>query len=263
MIGKFQLLNPASLVAVAALALLCGDSMAHCAGNHTGDHPHCQGGGPGGEPSDELALDIEFRCSHDMVDRLCEPDGPDRVQGDGNKAFVDSIDDVTAVVTSNGTLLFGTGGTKKKGSIRQVFTDFTEGAGSSVPLTSGDVTTTDALAFPYRTKIQVNRRNTIEDLRDISVGQTAWLDMWLDVSISDGGSGSVIFLRFDSENANTECRSDGSQDVPVFRESDTRWIVDAPAGTVGCVFVLDRDQSNSGNKGDYVMGPFRFEFSAL
>ena len=256
---------PSAGFALAILLLSCGDSLAHCGGKHTGDHPHCQGGGdPGGDPAGEQPLNATFRCPEVGVDRNCSPTGSvDLVQGDGNGVWEEGVDDANVIINSNGTLIFGTGGNKKHGSIRNVYTDFTQGPGGAVPVSSGAVTTTDALAFPYRTKFQINRRNDIEDLRDITVGQTMWLDMWLDVTISDGGPGSIIWVRFDSMDDNSECQSAGSEDVPVHRETETRWIVDVPAGTVGCVYVLDRDQSNSGNKGDWVLGPFKIEFNAM
>ena len=254
-----------STIFLFTLMLLPIGVSAHCKGKHTGDHPHCQGGDPGGDPGSELALSVSFRCSDVGIDRSCAPTGSaDRLQGDGGGAFVEGSDKVNAVLTSPGRFRMNTGGNKKTGSTRKVYMDFTEGSTSFVPLTSGNITTTDGLVFPYRTVIHLNRRNDIADPRNITVGQTVMLDMWADLEISDGGATSTIFVRFDSMNANSECQSAGSQDVPVFRESDTLWIVDVPAGTVGCVYVLDsEDSSNSGNKGDWVMGPFEFEFSAL
>ena len=261
----------ASLMAFATVAFVSGSlSMPatayahHCKGGHAND-PGCEPGG-GGDGGGELALSVTFRCSNVGIDRAClGPSDPDRIQGDGNGAFEHGSDKVTAKLTKFGRFLLNTGGNKKSGSTRMVYLDYTEGNGNSVPLTAGNVTTTDALGFPYKTVIHLNRRNDIADLRDITVGQTVFLDMWADILISDGGDVSQVSARFDAQKVNN-CPSAAStpQDVPVFRDSETRWTVTVVSGALACVTVSDsEDSSNSGYKGDYSLGPLEMELNAL
>ena len=81
---RFILSAPATaLVLALAGPLHVPDAAAHCAGNHTGNHPHCDGGGGSTESGEPIPLDCAFS---DLVD--------DTLFSDTGLGYSDGVDKV-------------------------------------------------------------------------------------------------------------------------------------------------------------------------
>ena len=223
------------LLAIAASIALAPAYASHCKGKHKND-PGCGGGD---DSNTSMPVTVTFQCPGGVA--ACDQ----HVWHDAtNFVYTDGQEGVSASISRHGHLNFHTGLRKNKVPTRQFVFDYSNASGSAVPLDppAGLIgnTSTD-IAFNYNTHIQVNRRLTVADLRLMTVGQTLSLDMWADLTVYDGKSGSGIVGRFDATSGNNCPFPAGTagQDVSVTRTpgppDKSQWVVTAPAGLKACV----------------------------
>ncbi len=228
----------AILATLACLGFSVPAATHECDGHKNKDHKHCAGNG-GGDTNTRMPVTVTFRCPG----AVC---GPHVFHDAIHSVYTDGEEDVFASISRDGGgFNFHTGLKKNKVPIRQFVFDYenapapTEG---EVPLDppAGPIDITTSIAFNYNTHIQVNRRRDVPDLRLMMEDVSESLDMWFDLTVYDGRSGSGVLGRFDATSGNNCPLPAGSAgDVTVTRTQGPpfkfQWVVTAPAGLKACV----------------------------
>jgi hypothetical protein len=236
----------AVLATLACLGYSVPAAAHECDGHKNKDHKHCPGNGNGGGGTNtRMPVTVTFRCPGDVV--VCGP----RVFHDAiNSVYTDGEEGVFASISNDGGgFNFHTGLKKNKVPTRQFVFDYENApapapSGGVVPLDppAGPIDITTSIAFNYNTHIQVNRRRDVPDLRLMTKDVSEPLDMWFDLTVYDGQSGSGILGRFDATSGNNCPLLAGSAgDVSVKRTQGPpddlkfQWVVTASAGLKACV----------------------------
>lgn len=234
----------AVLATLACLGFSVPAAAHECDGHKNKEHKHCPGSGNGGgDTNTRMPVTVTFRCPDVMV---C---GPHVFHDAINLVYTDGEEGVFASISRDGGgFNFHTGLKKNKVPARQFVFDYENApapTGGVVPLDppAGPIDITTSIAFNYNTHIQVNRRRDVPDLRLMTEDVSEPLDMWFDLTVYDGQSGSGVLGRFDATSGNNCPLAAGlAGDVTVTRTQGGpplnlkfQWVVTAPAGLKACV----------------------------
>lgn len=233
---------------------------AHCAGKHTGNHPHCQGGGDDPDPNAEVPLRTTFDCPVIGSDHASCPDPAfsNRIQADvADSPYENDVDNVLNRIETSGRFALSNLARKNKPKPRYVWWDVTHVNGG-IYLPNGDFlfTTTDATiaqGYSGKTVIHVGSQYTGQggDLRAMQPGETITVDLWADVLFNTGKGGDGVFVHFDPYGDNCGRITAGAQVTRTDDGSGKRqWTIDVAEGAPACVLTYSDDL------GDYVFGPF-------